>query len=44
MKRNWTVKIPGYPAFSMVLLDGELDREGALKSARVIWADAEIVR
>lgn len=42
MKRNWTIKVPGYPEFSMVLLDGELDRDGALIAARVIWPDAEV--
>lgn len=43
MKRNWTIKVPGYPEFSMVLLEGSLDREGALIAARVIWPLAEVM-
>lgn len=42
MKRNWTIKVPGYPPFSMVLLDGVLDYAGALIEARGIWPDAEV--
>lgn len=41
-KRNWRVTVPGYPPFSMVLLDGELDHAGALREARKIWLDCEV--
>lgn len=36
-KRTWTVTVTGYLPFSMVLLDGALDYEQALKEARCIW-------
>lgn len=42
MKRTWTVHVAGYTPFQMVLLDGELDRAGALQAARVIWINCEV--
>lgn len=41
MKRIWTVVV-GSKSFSMVLMDGDLDREGALREARLIWPDCEV--
>lgn len=43
MKRNWTIVVPGYPPFPMILLDGELDYAGALREARGIWPNCEVV-
>lgn len=43
MKRIWQIKVPGHAPFSMVLMDGALDQEGALREARLIWANAEVV-
>lgn len=42
MKRNaWTVVVPGYPPFTMA---GEpCTREEALRVARSIWIDAEVI-
>jgi len=42
MKRTWTVKTADYPPFQMVSLECELDYEGALRDARIIWPDAEV--
>lgn len=41
-KRTWTIRVPGYPPFQMVLLEGELDHAGALSEARGIWPKAEV--
>lgn len=41
-KRLWTIKAPGYDAFSMVVLEGLLDYEQALREARAIWPTCEI--
>lgn len=42
MKRIWTVHVPGYRPFSMVLMDGPLDQPGALRQARLIWLHCEV--
>ncbi|WP_275898089.1 hypothetical protein [Pseudomonas parafulva] len=42
MKRIWTVLIPGYRPFSMVLMDGPQDMAGALREARLIWPNCEV--
>lgn len=36
-KRTWTVAVAGYRDFQMVLLDGALNYEQALREARLIW-------
>ncbi|QZA71313.1 hypothetical protein AH02_44 [Pseudomonas phage AH02] len=41
-KRNWTVIVPGWRPFQMVLLDGALDHAGALAEARCIWPNANV--
>lgn len=41
-KRNWIIHVPGYPKFSMVLLDGPLDHAGALHEARGIWPNCTV--
>jgi len=40
-KRNWTVHASGR-SFQMVVLDGDIDYAAALRSARLIWPDAEV--
>lgn len=40
-KRNWTVSAAGR-TFQMVVLDGAINREEALRSARLIWPFAEV--
>lgn len=42
MKRLWTIKTPGYPAFQMIAMDGEMTYEQALAEARSIWPSCEI--
>jgi len=41
-KRNWTVNVEGYKDFQMVVLDSDIDYAEALKSARLIWCNAEV--
>jgi len=41
MKRVWTV-IVGSKSFQMVLMEGALDRAGALAEARLIWPHCEV--
>ena len=41
-KRNWTIYVPGYDPFPMILLDGELDYVRALAEARAIWPECTI--
>lgn len=41
-KRNWMVKVPGYPAFSMVVMTGPMNHAEALREARGIWPTCEI--
>lgn len=41
-KRNWTILLSGYAPFSMVLLDGALTYEQALREARVIWPRCDV--
>lgn len=41
-KRNWTVKVEGYKDFQMVLLDGALNYDEALREARLIWRHCEV--
>jgi len=36
-KRTWTITVTGYRPFQMVLLDGALNYEQALREARLIW-------
>lgn len=43
MKRVWTIKVPGKNPFSMVLMEGPLDQAGALREARLIWPDCEVL-
>lgn len=40
-KRNWTVHAAG-KTFQMVVLDGEINQEEALASARLIWPNASV--
>lgn len=42
MKRNWTIVVPGYPPFPMILLDGELDHAAATREALGIWPACEV--
>lgn len=42
MKRVWTVIVPGFAPFSMVLMEGSQDHEGALREARLIWPVCEL--
>lgn len=42
MKRVWTIQVPGYSPFSMVLMDGPQDKAGAELEARLIWPVAEV--
>lgn len=42
MKRVWTVSVPGYRPFSMVLMEGPQDRAGALREAQLIWPVCEV--
>lgn len=41
-KRNWTIHVEGWKTFQMVVLEGELDQAEALKSARLIWPNAQV--
>lgn len=41
-KRCWMVCLAGHPPFAMISLEGELDYNQALESARVIWPEAEV--
>lgn len=41
-KRNWTVHLPGYAPFPMVVMDGPLTQSEALIEARKIWPNAEV--
>jgi len=42
-KRNWKVTVPGWRPFQMVLLeDGPLTYEQALKEARGIWPNCDV--
>lgn len=41
-KRTWTVIVTGYSPFQMVLLDGALNYEQALREARLIWPRCEV--
>lgn len=42
MKRVWTVLIPGFRPFSMMLMDGPLDLAGAQREAQLIWPMCEV--
>lgn len=42
-KRTWTVIVAGYAQFQMVLLDGALTYNEALREARLIWPACEVV-
>lgn len=42
MKRVWTVIVQGFAPFSMVLMDGPENHEGALREARLIWKECEV--
>lgn len=42
MKRVWTVRVPGYRPFSMVLMEGPQDQAGALREAQLIWPMCEV--
>lgn len=42
MKRNWTIHVAGYSPFPMILLDGMLGYDQALREARLIWPACEI--
>lgn len=44
MKRVWTISVPGYRPFSMVLMEGALDHAGALREARLTWPDCEVLK
>lgn len=42
-KRNWLIKVPGYPAFSMVVMTGPMNHAEALREARGIRPKCEVV-
>lgn len=42
MKRIWTVSVPGYRPFSMVLMEGLMDHSQALAEARSIWTNCNV--
>lgn len=41
-QRTWWVVIPGRPPFSMVHMEGELDKREALAIARSIWPNCNL--
>lgn len=44
MKRVWTIQVPGFSPFSMVLMDGPQDHAGALREAQLIWPVCEVAQ